>query len=152
MDALRVVLNEHKTDLMKESESLKKKLEKIEIEMELTGKFCFDILWATHNQDTFENTENQNGYLWEEYKKIIRTFPQYFEVDYESYHDELNREKQIGFIAGLRAGMNIYDTIMHHRCEDCECDDKQCKHSITDREILLNISGPIMNFEMFLDS
>jgi len=152
MDALRIVLNEHKTDLMIESASLKQKLEKIELEMELTEKFCFDILWATHNQDRFANTEYQNGELWESYKKITATFPKYFDVDYTSFDDELKREKQIGFIAGLRAGMGLYDTIMHHTCEDCECDDKQCKHSITDEGIFLNISNPIMNFEMFLDS
>jgi len=119
--------------------------------MELTEMFCFDILWATHNQDKFEVPENQNGKLWEDYKKIIRTFPQYFDVDAESFDDELNREKQIEFIAGLRAGMGIYNTIMHHTCEECECDDKQCKHTITDDEVYNNISEPIMHFEMFLD-
>ena len=151
MDALRIVLNEHKTDLMIESASLKQKLEKIELEMELTEKFCFDILWATHNQDRFANTEYQNGELWESYKKITNTFPQFFNLD-DGFEDEMDRIQKIGFIAGLRAGMSIYDTIMHHTCEDCECDDKKCKHPITDEEIYNNISGPIMDFEMFLDS
>lgn len=153
MDALRIVLNEMTTDKINDAEKIEKKLKLLHSTEEKISEFIFNILWASRkpnkrkdfNAEHNHLTNNQKDKIWKKSKQIRKKFPDFFkkQTDTEMY-------MKLGYLAGLRQGIELRDSVLNCVDYDEEYDeyyDCEISEDMFDRQL-----NKIYKFEMNLDS
>jgi len=153
MDALRIVLNEMTTDKINDAEKIEKKLKLLHSTEEKISEFIFNVLWASRkstkkkdfNAEHNHLTSKQKDEIWKNAKQIRKDFPNFFEnqTDTEMY-------MKLGYLAGLRQGIEIRDSILNcvdYHEENDEYYDCEISEDMLDRQL-----NKIYKFEMNLDS
>ena len=121
MDALRIVLNEANTDIIKRSELLQKKVELLDTVEEKIDRFIDDLFWAEYAPKNREYYDSEleslhNGYkdldskekdaLFEKSQQIKRMTPHFF-------HRLFFGREYEAYLTGVRHMIHIIDAILY---------------------------------------